>query len=350
MLFGTALLGAALLINAPTVLEPKTDVLYMKNGDKMTCEIKTMNAGALYVSLDYVDGTISVEWSRVARLESTRLFIVKLVDGTVYTGRMSILPEEGTDSVLVRLVQLDGTSVAFDKSQIAGLGGTSDKFWGRLNGDVTSGFGYSKGNNSTTYNFSSAVNYPRARWSASLFLNSNLSSSDGTTTSTRNQFGLGASKLLRWNTWFYSGAFSGLQSTEQSITFQGSVSGGIGKYFKDTSTLKISMTGGAAYQATTYTSDISGNSEDVIAALIAGRLSYVKFKKTSLSVNANVLPALNDLGRFYFNANASYFVKLFGAVNWNLSFYGNWDTQPPAGSSGSDYGFNSGLSWTFGNE
>jgi len=350
MLAGTALLGAALLLNPPESLGSKTDVLYMKNGDKMTCEIKTMDAGALYVSLDYVDGTISVEWSRVARLESTRLFIVRLNDGTVFTGRMSILPREGTDSVLVRIVRLDGTSVTFDKSQIAGLGGTSDNFWGRLNGSVSSGFGYAKGNNSTTYSFSSAINYPRARSSTVLTVNSNLSSSDGAATSTRNQFTLGSSKLLRWNTWFYSGALSGLQSTEQSISFQGSLSGGVGKYFKDTSTLKISLTGGAAYQSTNYNSSVSGAPEDVIALVIAGRLSFVQFKKKSLSVTANVLPALNDLGRFYFNSNASYFVKLFGAVNWNLSFYGNWDTRPPTGSSGSDYGFNSGLSWTFGNK
>jgi len=31
-----------------------------------------------------------------------------------------------------------------------------------------------------------------------------------------------------------------------------------------------------------------------------------------------------------------------------VSFYGNWDNQPPPGFSGSDYGSSSGLSWTFG--
>jgi hypothetical protein len=31
---------------------------------------------ALSVSLDYVSGTISVDWSKVARLESSQLFVV----------------------------------------------------------------------------------------------------------------------------------------------------------------------------------------------------------------------------------------------------------------------------------
>ena len=75
----------------------------MKNGDRMTCEIKTMDAGAVYVSLDYVDGTISVNWSRIARLESPRLFLVELDDGSIFSGHISAHPVEGTDSVLVEV-------------------------------------------------------------------------------------------------------------------------------------------------------------------------------------------------------------------------------------------------------
>src|SRR5205807_2545207 len=33
----------------------KTDVLVMKNGDRITCEVKKLNAGVLYVDVDYVD-------------------------------------------------------------------------------------------------------------------------------------------------------------------------------------------------------------------------------------------------------------------------------------------------------
>ena len=46
--------------------------------------------------------------------------------------------------------------------------------------------------------------------------------------------------------------------------------------------------------------------------------------------------------------NATYYVKLFSNLKWNASFYGNWDSRPPNGLSGSDYGSTSGLSWTYG--
>lgn len=351
MLVGPALLGAALLFGPATAAGPKEDVLYMKNGDRMTCEIKTMDAGAMYVSLDYVDGTISVEWSRIARLVSTRLFLVQIDDGSVYTGHIAIDPVEGTDSVLVVITQLDSSRVSYDKSRIAGLSGTSDNFWGRLSGSVSSGISYSKGNQTTTYNVASNVAYPRPKWSAALAFNSNLSSSEGSDASTRNQLNLVFGHLMRWNNWYYTGFGSALQSAEQQISLQTNLGGGIGRYLKKTSNIRASVVGGLVWQETHYESSVTtATTEDMLGVMLLGTLNFVRFKKTSLTLTANAIPSLSDPGRFYFNTNVAYFLKLFGEINWNLSFYGNWDTQPPAGTSGNDYGFNSGLSWTFGNQ
>lgn len=351
MLLGTALLGATLLLSPSDMVGPKNDVLYMKNGDKMTCEIKSMDAGAIYVSLDYVDGTISVEWARLARLESPNLFLISLDDGTVYNGRISIHPVEGTDSVLVVITDTDGRVATFDKSQIAAFSSTGASFWGRLNGSISSGVSYAKGNQTTTYNVSSNVSYPRPRWSATLGFNSNFSSSSGADAATRNQLQLTAGHLLRWNNWFYSGFANGLQSSEQQISLQTNLGGGVGRYLKKTSNVRISVVGGLVWQGTTYESSVSTASrEDMLGAMLLGTANYVKFKKTTLSVSVNAIPSLSEPGRFYFNTNAAYFLKLFGQINWNLSFYGNWDTQPPAGTSGNDYGINSGLSFTFGNQ
>jgi hypothetical protein len=44
---------------------------------KSTGEIKGLNAGVLYVSMKYILGTSSVQWSEVARLESKQLFLLR---------------------------------------------------------------------------------------------------------------------------------------------------------------------------------------------------------------------------------------------------------------------------------
>ena len=65
-------------------------------------------------------------------------------------------------------------------------------------------------------------------------------------------------------------------------------------------------------------------------------------------MSATLTPALTDPGRVRFDTNAAYYIKIFGNLKWNVSFYGNWDNHPPYGVTGSDYGSSSGLTWTYG--
>jgi hypothetical protein len=83
------ILISTLLFCLPLLAQESNDVIVMKNGDRFTCEIKGLSAGVLSVKLSYVDGTISVQWSQVAHLESNRLFLVQTESGVVYTGRLS---------------------------------------------------------------------------------------------------------------------------------------------------------------------------------------------------------------------------------------------------------------------
>ena len=83
--------------------------------------------------------------------------------------------------------------------------------------------------------------------------------------------------------------------------------------------------------------------------MITANAKLFRFNKTHLDVMANVFPALSDPGRVFSNLNVTYYIKLSGSLSWNVSFYGNWDNQPPPTFSGSDYGTSSGLSITFGN-
>jgi hypothetical protein len=63
----------------------------------MTCQIRGFDAGVLYVSLDSIDGTTSLQWSKVARLESKQLFIVNTEDGSVYIGSLTPLVRKRRD-------------------------------------------------------------------------------------------------------------------------------------------------------------------------------------------------------------------------------------------------------------
>ena len=346
-------IGLALLLLWPAPLHAgdKTDVLYMTNGDRMTCEIKSLDAGSLQVSLDYVEGTISVQWSKVQRLDSKRLFIVTLEDGSVYSGHLSIAEKEAPDEpAKLQISSGPGSFVLIEKTRIVNMGETSEDFWQRFAVNLQSGIIYSKGNQSTQYNISSSVTYARPRWAAGLDFNSALSSNSGANTSTRNQLNVDAYHLLPWKNYFYAGQVGFLQSTEQGIDLRTNLSGGIGKYLKHSGRFSLSLLGGLGWQNTQYSpSENPETPQDILALLVNSSLRVVTFSKTNLDVSVTALPALSDPGRFFFSTNATFYVKLFSNLTYNLSFYGNWDTEPPATYSGSDYGLSSGLGWSFGN-
>ena len=158
-----------------------------------------------------------------------------------------------------------------------------------------------------------------------------------------------ACAFCAWNNWFYTGLASFLQSSEQDIRLQSNIGGGIGRYLKNTNRSTIALIGGVAWQATNYNQALGPvPRQNVGAAMVGGEMKFFKFNKTNLDVTATAFPALSQPGRIYVNTNATYYIKITGDLSWNISFYGNWDNQPPMRLSGSDYGTSSGLSFTFG--
>jgi Protein of unknown function, DUF481 len=328
----------------------KTDVLVLNNGDHITCEIKGLNEGVLSIGIDYVDGTVSVDWLKVKYLESNQLFVVLTQDGSSYEGKLATSKTAAEEAMRIRILEGAEQGTEIERSKIVRMTETSDRFYQRLNGSINFGVTYSKGNSATQYNLSSEVEYLRERWAVDTNLSSNLTSSSGAAASTRNQLGLFGYHLLPWENYFYAGLGNFLQSSVQGINLQTTLGGGIGHFFKNSNRASIAVLGGLGWQSTDYKPTLTPvGTQNVASALVAAQIKLFKFSKTNLDVTASLLPALSQPGRVHFNMNATYYLKLFSNLKWNTSFYGSWDNRPPAGLAGSDYGTSSGLSWTFGN-
>lgn len=328
-----------------------TDVLVMNNGDRLTGEVKTLTAGVLQVDLPYVDGTVSIDWLKVTRMESKALFLVQLQDGTFYSGKV-ITREALAGTPLTLEIQQEGVEpFVVNKSTVVSMTQFSESFLKRFAGNITIGALYSKGNNNTQYNFGSELQYQQTRWGGRLAYNSNLSSSTGAPTSTRNQLDFSAYRLMPWKNYYYTGNVGFLQSSVQGINRQTNLGIAIGRFLKNTNSVRFSLQAGVGWQKTNYVQEAENQqTQDIGVALIGSNLEIFSFKKTRLNIVATVAPALTQPGRLFAKINTSYYLKLFGKVDWNLSFYGNWDTQPPANLPASDYGSSTGLSWTFGNK
>jgi hypothetical protein len=344
------LLCAAMLLASPLSARQKTDIIVMKNGDRITCEIKGLRSNTLYISVDYILSTLSVDWSKVDHIESKQLFLVKTQDGTVYTGMISIPETPSQRPKQIEILEAPERKVTIESTRVVDLNETSANFWQRLNGQIGTGFTYSKGNNSAQYNVNADISYPRERWSAGAIYSSNFTSNTGAKSSTRNEIAFSAQRLLRWNNWYYLGLADFLQSSVQGIRLQSTFGGGIGRNIKNTGNTSFTVYGGLAWQQINYhQAVVLSPAEGVTSGLIGTGLRIFRFDRTTLKLSANLLPAISEPGRVHFILNSSYYVKLWGKLNWNFTVYGTWDNRPPPGFSSSDYGTTSGLSLSFGN-
>src|SRR3982751_6048157 len=120
-----AIVSCALLVAAPLYARDKTDVLIMNNGDSVTCEIKGLSASVLYVSIDYIQGTASIDWSKVRHVESRQLFIVKTQDGSVYTGTLSTADTGGSRPMQIEVAESPEKNVAIEQQRIVDINQTS---------------------------------------------------------------------------------------------------------------------------------------------------------------------------------------------------------------------------------
>jgi hypothetical protein len=344
------ILSSTFFVSLSLFAQDKNDVLVMKNGDRFTCEIKGLSAGVLSVKLSYVDGTISVQWSQVAHLESNRLFLVQTERGLVYTGKLSTTGISDDPPVKIQLAEAPGKEVVVPEGKIIKLSQTSEGFWHRFDGAVNTGLLFSKGNESVQYNVSSQVEYNRERWSAQVAFNSSFASNSGAPITTRNQTDLSTMRLLRWNNWFYAGSASFLQSSVQEISLQTTLGAGVGRFIKNTNRASIYVLGGLGWQNADYSQSAADqNAQNLAVGFVTTGIKVFKFKKTNLDISASLIPSISGPGRIHSNANAAYYIKVISDLSWNFSFYGSWDSRPPATLPGSDYGTSSGLSWTFGN-
>jgi hypothetical protein len=330
----------------------KTDVILMNNGDRITGEVKRLENGVLQVDLDYVDGSLSIDWLKVARLESKALFLVQLVDGSTYSASVVSRESAAGTPVKIGIQPVGEETLVVDRSEVVGMTQTSESAWRRFSGNIALGATYSKGNSATQYNISSGLDYQETRWGTRLNYASNLSSSTGTSAATRNQADLIAYRLLPWRNYFYAGTAGFLQSSVQGLDRQTSVGFGLGRFIKRTNRIHLSVLGGLGWQKDAYVQAAQSQaSQNTSVVVIASNLQVFSFKKSRLTLDANVAPAVApETGRIFSRINASYYLKLFGKVDWDFSFYGNWDTRPPAQLPSSDYGTTTGLSWTFGNK
>jgi hypothetical protein len=325
----------------------KKDVLVFANGDRITCEIVKMQKGYLYVKLDYGDGTVSIDWSKVVRIESPQIFVIADENGDRYTGELKSVPGDTTAKGLEVEVRDSSTSKIVPRREIVDIEQTDLNFWQNLHGSVDAGFNYTKQQSRTQYSFDSNVIYRRPKWSVSAQDSSSFSGG-GSGSSLRNDLLFQGIRQLKTRRNFYMGLAEFQHNSEQELALRTTLGGALGHNFRMTNNSLIAAYGGFDWNQESYFDQADttqgGNSAE---AIVGSQLNFFKFKTTNFFVDTRVFPSLTDLGRVRFDLNTSVKLKIAKDLYWNFSYYLTVDSRPPQDLPQTDYGSSSSLGWTF---
>ena len=325
-----------------TLLEArdKTDIVSLKNGDRVTGEIKELQRGKLTVKTESM-GTVSIEWKDVIDVASQYEFSVELENGELYFG-----PIDGVESGQLQIGARDDRTTAEFLSvvQIAPLDYT---FADKLDLKVDFGFNFTQSNSAAQWNLHTGAGYRTRRTSTTVDFDSIFSRQENADTVLRNELnGLSARSVGgRWFTGILGGL---LQSEELSLDLRVLLGGSIGRHIVQSNTIRVDVLGGIGYTREQYQGQESaGNNAE---AIVATRFEwfFIGAHDTDFSTTFFVFPSLTDGGRVRLELNTKYSRELVGNFTWNVSLFESYDSRPPVeGAQRNDFGINSTLGWSF---
>jgi hypothetical protein len=339
------LLLTQLLLGVSAEGRPAKDIVRFKNGDKWTCEVKKLEHGYLFIGLDYVDGTVNVDWRKVESVESTQLFVITDANGIVRVGSISKAggSAEQDSSLTVNAGQ---SRTTISKSRVASIQQTEATFWHDFHGGVSSGLNFVKSNNQTQYSLNANLDYVRQYWLVSSQLQSSFSGSLSVPSNLHNDVSTYGLRTISATNYVVIGISDFLRSDEQQLALRAALGGGAGRFIKNTDTSRVLLLGGAVWTHERY--DTGGaptfNSADGMAGAI---LEYFRFKTTNLSTSVLAYPGFSDLGRIRVDGKATIKYELIKNLYLSFGFYLNYDSQPRRPTAKSDYGATSSVGWSF---
>jgi putative salt-induced outer membrane protein YdiY len=300
----------------------KVDVITLKNGDRLTCEIKKLERGSLEIGTDPL-GTVTVHWAEVVAVASPRQFDVQVTAGFQYYG---LLRPAAPGEVVVAD---GGSEVSLALADIIRLTPIGATIWSRVDGSVDAGFSFSQANTETHLTTNASADYRGRLHTLTAAFGSTLTTRDDVEDDNlRSNLTLTGSRL-RDNRWFTTGWSVVEQNDELSLDARLVVAGGYGRDVVHTNYRLWSLFSGLAY---TYEQFAGEPSDQSAEAAVGTRLDFFTPTDDDFDIT-NMVFAYFRLGgraRMRFSMQSAYRHELFSDFYWSLNFFETFDGDPPS--------------------
>lgn len=314
------------------------DSIVFKNGDAIIGEVKSMERSVLKVETDYSDNAFTIEWEGVKEIYTETYFLITLTDGSRYNGTLNTIEPEK-----ISILTDAGETILVNVIDIVILDNRDKGFWSQLYASIDLGLDLAQANNLKQFSMRSNVGYMAKRWQLNANYNTLSSKQDDVGDILRNDGGL-MFKYFLPHDWYPLVSVDFLANKEQQLNLRTTGKAGMGKYALHTNQMYWGFSLGANYNNESYTDGITPDRKSW-EGFFGTEFNLFNIGDLSLLTNIVAYPSFTESGRWRsdFKFDLSYDLPLDFYVK--LGYTLNFDNQPVAGSSKTDYVFHSGFGW-----
>jgi hypothetical protein len=319
---------------------PKTDVVYMHNGDRVTGEIKSLFRGRLEFKTDHM-GTLLIDWEDIREVVSKTGHAVELTNGQRFYG-----PLEKADSPDLVSVATEQGAVGLSVRDITNMYPVKASFWERLAISFKLGFNWDKSSEVGKYNLGVSGVYRHPDFVTRARFSSEFTTQKERDTSTRAHFYASHLRFLqdkRFRTYF-----GNLDHNEAlGIRLRTLAGAGYGWFPMRTNRSWVWLMAGLAVNHELPT---DGREETNLEGVLGASFEYFKFAvpKKSLTSDLLVYPSLTGGGRVRAEFTTNFDLELINDLYWDMEFYTSYDSDPISQDAETiDYGINSSIAYKF---
>ena len=334
-------LGAIVVCWAPPVFGAKTDVLVLRNGDRITGEVKGLARGKLDYSTDDA-GRLSVEWDKVARLTSVNSFDIEDSWGKRYFGRL--VPPGRDGYVVFENGHRDTLSVM----SVIGITPVNAAFVERLSAYLDVGFTLAKANQATTFSLSGQANYRGPSMGSQLTYDSYAQGQESVPTTTRNTVRQSVSWFLE-DRWSMTGLLQLEQNEELDLDHRFTGGGAVERTLQHTNQMELSLGAGLVGTQEQFTSTSETTRKTSLEGLLAGDWEVFRFDSPKLDFSTSValFPSISQAGRVRGQGELRLVYEVFKDFNAGIRLNDTFDSRPPEGASKNDYVTELTIGWSY---
>jgi len=332
LLFSTLwMIGCWALFLPAAVCAKYDDVVVLINGDRLSGDIKELDADLLRYDTDAL-GTVYLKWDRILSIETSKSLRIELKNGQRTVG--SIAPSTKPDELSV--VSATGYATYQRSEVVAFVPLKLQRSWlGRLEGGIRFGLNGTKGSNTFQWSIGGNLAYRGLRFDVSSRLDSIVTNKNEEADSQRIGFTNTYRRFLqeRW----YWGVIAGYEKNDElGVDNRYSVGGGLGRFLIRSSRVELAVTAGLL-AAREFTTD---SVNDQLESFLSGEFGLFRhsFPKTEIRAYGVVLPSLSESGRVRTNLDVSISRELIQDFAVALSVYYSTDNRPPNEASRDDWG------------